>query len=335
MGRVVSGAFTHVRLDEPLAEDLRGGVVAIGNFDGVHRGHQSVLDEARRVAAEASTRAFALSFEPHPRTLFRPQSAVFRLTPEATKARVMEAFGMDGMLVLPFTRELAGTEAEAFVTDLILGRTGASHVVTGFNFHFGRDRQGDAAFLREAGDRHGFGVTIAEPLRVKGKGDDDTVSSSRIRRLLGAGDVAGAARLLGYHWLVAGTVRKGRQVGRTIGYPTANLTLAPECRLAYGIYAVRLRRADGTLHDGVASFGRRPTFDDGAPLLETFVFDFSGDLYDETVEVTLFEHLRAEAKFDTVEALVEQMDRDCEAARAVLADATALSTLDRRLAFAG
>ena len=334
--RGVSGAFMHHRLDEAAPAAMRGGVVALGNFDGVHRGHQRVLDAARNEAAKRDVPAIVLSFEPHPRTLFKPDSPVFRLTPEPVKARVLEAYGLDALAVLAFDRDVAGTPAQAFVDDLVLARMGAAHVVTGFNFMFGKGREGDAAFLRDAGERGGFGVTIVEPFEIKGPSvaGDATVSSSRIRRLLGAGDVAGAARLLGYRWLVAGTVTKGRQVGRTIGYPTANLALAPECRLAHGIYAVRLRRADGTLHDGVASYGRRPTFDDGAPLLETFVFDFADDLYGERVEITLFERLRGEEKFDTVEALVEQMDRDSESARAVLADAIELSDLDRRLAFA-
>ncbi|EFL88555.1 bifunctional riboflavin kinase/FAD synthetase [Ahrensia sp. R2A130] len=322
-------AFQLHNLTENVPDSLAGGVVAIGNFDGVHRGHQVVLGRALNEARKAGVPALALSFEPHPRTLFKPQSPVFRLTAEQDKAGIVEAFGMDGLLTLPFTKELAGTEAEAFVTDILRGRAAASHLVTGFNFHFGKGRAGSPEFLQEVGQRDGFGVTTVEAEEEGG----DAISSSRIRRQLGAGDVAAAADLLGYRWRVGGTVVKGAQLGRTLGYPTANLALAENCRLAHGIYAVRLRRADGSLHDGVASFGRRPTFDNGAPLLETFVFDFSDDLYGERIEVSLFEHLRGEEKFDSAEALVEQMDRDSEAARKALAAATPLSNLDERLSF--
>ncbi|MEM1317219.1 MAG: bifunctional riboflavin kinase/FAD synthetase [Pseudomonadota bacterium] len=323
--------FTLHNLTERVPDDLAGGVVAIGNFDGVHRGHQAVLGRALTEARQAGVPALALSFEPHPRTLFKPESPVFRLTDEAQKAAVLEAFGMDALLSLPFTRELAGTEAEDFVTHILRGRAAASHIVTGFNFHFGKGRAGSPQFLRESGARDGFGVTTVEAEENGG----EPISSSRIRRCLGAGDVGSAADLLGYRWRVGGTVVKGAQLGRTLGYPTANLKLAENCRLAHGIYAVRLRRADGTLYDGVASFGRRPTFDNGAPVLETFVFDFADDLYGEHIEVSLFDHLRGEEKFDSAEALVEQMDRDSAAARVALAAAKPLSDLDQRLSFRG
>ncbi len=319
-------------LDKPLPDAMRGAVIAIGNFDGVHRGHQTVLNAALAIGRETGTKVFALSFEPHPRTLFKPDSPVFRLTPRDMKARIVQAAGVDGLLVLPFTRDLAGTSAQDFVDRHLVEATGASHVVTGFNFMFGRKREGTPDFLREAGGRAGFGVTIVEEYR---DGAGEELSSSRIRRLLGEGDVDHAARLLGYRWCVGGTVVKGAQLGRTLGYPTANLSLADNCRLAHGIYAVRLRRADGSLHDGVASYGRRPTFDNGAPLLETFVFDFDGDLYGEEIEVTLFAHLRGEEKFDSAEALVKQMDRDSAAARAILAKAEPHSALDRAIAFDG
>ena len=258
-------------LDEPLPDAMRGAVIAIGNFDGVHRGHQTVLNAALKVGRQNGSKVYALSFEPHPRTLFNPDSPVFRLTPRDMKARVVRAAGVDGLLVLPFTRDLAGTSAQDFVDRHLVEATGASHVVTGFNFMFGRKREGTPDYLVQAGGRAGFGVTIVDEY-TDGAGVE--LSSSRIRRLLGEGHVDHAARLLAYRWCVGGTVVKGAQLGRTLGYPTANLVLTDNCRLAHGIYAVRLRRADGSLHDGVASFGRRPTFDNGAPLLETFVFEF-------------------------------------------------------------
>ena len=324
--------FLHHRLSEPLSDSARGGVIAIGNFDGVHRGHQAVLNTAMEIAGDKSAPCLALSFEPHPRTLFKPDSPVFRLTPEHLKARVMEAAGLDGLLVMDFTRDLAGTEAIDFVKDHMLGAAGASHVVSGYDFHFGKGRAGSPDFLKECGEELGFGVTIVE---LQSNGGEEPFSSSIIRRLLGGGDVETAAKQLGYRWIVSGEVVKGAQLGRTLGYPTANIVPPESCHLAHGIYAVRLRRADGSLHDGVASYGRRPTFDDGAPVLETFVFDFDGDLYGENVEVSLFNYLRGEEKFDSAEALVEQMDRDSEAAKAILAVAKPLSDIDRTLCFDG
>lgn len=324
--------FLHHPIDRPLPASARGGVIAIGNFDGVHRGHQAVLQAAKDVAKRENAPCHALSFEPHPRTLFRPQSPVFRLTPERMKARVMEAFGLDGLIIMPFTRELASTSAETFVTQHMLGDASASHVVSGYDFHFGKDRAGTPDFLRQAGERHGFGVTIVSAQAEEGQ---EPFSSSIIRRLLGAGEVHQAANALGYRWTVASPVVKGAQLGRTLGYPTANMLLEPNCRLKFGIYAVRLRRADGTLHDGVASYGRRPTFDNGPAWFETFIFDFDGDLYGETVEVSLFGYIRGEEKFASAEALIAQMDRDAVDARQLLQGAQALSALDRRLCFDG
>lgn len=325
--------FVNHDLAQPLPAALRGAVLAIGNFDGVHRGHQYVLQHALDEAKRRNAPCFALSFEPHPRTLFKPESPVFRLTPEPMKAHVLQGFGCDGLLTLAFTKELAGTQAEDFVTRYLVENAGAAHVISGFNFHFGKGRQGSPAFLQEAGKRHGFGVTIVEAHHHEDEAEP--ISSSRIRRLLGAGQSEAAAGLLGYRWAVSGDVVQGQQLGRTLGYPTANLILPPSCHLAHGIYAVRFRRADGTLHDGVASYGRRPTFDNGAAWLETFVFDFTGDLYGETVTVSLFDYLRGEEKFDSAEALVEQMDRDSAKARHALAGAEPLSALDQRLNFMG
>ncbi len=323
--------FLHHDLSAPLPRNLRGAVVAIGNFDGVHRGHQSVLAQARNLAEREGVACYALSFEPHPRTLFRPQSPVFRLTPEPQKAKVLQAFGMDGLLVLPFTRDLASTPADEFVSEFLVERCGAAHVVTGFNFHFGKDRRGTPDFLRRAGETSGFGVTIVE---AHSDGDGEVISSSRIRRALGDANCELATQLLGYRWLVGGKVIKGAQLGRTLGYPTANLSLPESCHLAFGIYAVRLRRASGKLLDGVASYGRRPTFDNGEALLETFVFDFSGNLYDEEITVSLFSHLRGEEAFDSAEALIAQMDVDAQQARHLLASVEPASQLDETLNFA-
>lgn len=316
---------------KPLPEKLKGGVIAIGNFDGVHRGHQSVLNRALDIARSRNAPALVLTFEPHPRTVFNPDKPVFRLTPAPVRAQVLEAMGFHSVIEYPFDREFASRSAEDFVRSILVEWLGATEVVTGFDFHFGKGREGGPAFLMEAGKRNGFGVTLVDAFRDEGA---EVVSSSRIRRLLADGDVAQAAGLLGYRFTVEAEVIKGQQLGRTLGYPTANMALAPEAELKPGIYAVRLRRPDGSLHDGVASFGYRPTVtEDGAPLLETFVFDFSGDLYGEHCRVSFFGHLRDELKFTGLEPLVEQIRKDEEEARALLSGVAPLGPLDAKVAF--
>lgn len=316
--------------DMPLPSELRGAVVAIGNFDGVHRGHQAVLERALVEAQRIGAPALVLTFDPHPRQLFRPELPHFVLTPPAMRARLIALLGLDGVVEVPFTREFSSTSAERFVSEILLERLGASHCLTGFDFHFGKDRAGGPAYLMESGARHGFGVTLVDAFRDEGA---DVISSSRIRAALAAGDLAEANGLLGYRYTVEGEVVGGEKLGRTLGFPTANMRL-PNSQLRHGVYAVRLRRADGSLHDGVASFGRRPTVtDNGAPLLETFVFDFNGDLYGETCQVSLFAFLRGEEKFASLDDLIVQMKRDVEEARAVLGAARPLSQLDARIAF--
>jgi riboflavin kinase / FMN adenylyltransferase len=316
---------------EPLPEALRGGVIAIGNFDGVHRGHRAVLDRALELAEARGVPALVLTFEPHPRSVFRPDTPVFRLTPAPLKARILEAIGFRSVIEYPFDREFSQRSAEEFVQSILVDWLHASAVVTGFDFHFGKGREGGPAFLMEAGKRHGFDVTLVDAFRDEGA---DVVSSSRIRSLLCEGDVASAAGLLGYRFTVESEVIGGQKLGRTLGYPTANMALAPETELKAGIYAVRFRRPDGSIRDGVASFGYRPTVtENGAALLETFVFDFSGDLYGEVCSVSFFGHLRDELKFDGLDPLVAQIRRDEEEARAMLSGVRPLSELDARIAF--
>ena len=325
--------FRHITDIAELPEELRGGVVAIGNFDGVHRGHQAVLERALAEARRTEAPALALSFEPHPRTLFQPDVPLYVITPPPMKARLLAEIGFDGLVQQPFTREFAGQSAEEFVTRILDLGLGIGHAVTGFDFHFGRNRQGGPAFLMASGEKHGFGVTLVDAFRDEA---GEVVSSSRIRTLLEHGDVVQAAGLLGYRYTVEAEVVRGKQLGRELGFPTANMALPAPTGLKYGIYAVRLRRAEGSLHDGVASFGRRPTVDDdGAPLLETFVFDFSDDLYGERCAVSFFGFLRGEVKFDGLDALVVQMKRDETEARALLSGARPLSDLDRQVAFDG
>nr|WP_148227578.1 bifunctional riboflavin kinase/FAD synthetase [Fulvimarina pelagi] len=314
---------------EDCPADIRGGVVAIGNFDGVHRGHRAVLEKAVEIGAAENKPLLCLTFEPHPRTVFKPDRPVARITPAPMKARILGLLGFDAVIEQPFTRDFAGIAPEKFEDDVLVEALGASHVVAGFDFHYGAKRSGTPESLGRAGLRLGFGATLVPAFEDEG---GETVSSSRIRAALREGRVEEAAGLLGYRFTIRGEIVHGKKLGRTLGFPTANLVLQDEL-LAHGIYAVRLRRADGSLHDGVASYGRRPTFDDGAALFETFIFDFAGDLYGETVEVALVSRLRGEAKFDSAGALVAQMDRDAEEARAVLAEIVPLSPLDRALSF--
>ncbi|NBN64468.1 bifunctional riboflavin kinase/FAD synthetase [Microvirga tunisiensis] len=319
--------FVHAEDLDHFPQHLKGGVVAIGNFDGVHRGHRIVLEQAMDIARAAGAPVYAMTFEPHPRTVFNPDAPVFRLTPRQAKAAVMEAFGLDGVLVLPFTRDFAGLAASDFVERILISSLGIRHAVTGHDFHFGKGRAGTPDFLRQSGAAHGFGVTIVAAETDEGGA---IISSSRIRAALAEGDIALANGLLGYRWFVEAEVRHGEKRGRDLGYPTANLRLADNCPLRHGIYAVRVL-VDGKPVDGVASYGRRPTFDNGAPLLEVFLFDFSGDLYGKVLRVSLVSYLRPEERFDSIEALIAQMDRDSAEARAALAAMQPLSPLDLTL----
>lgn len=307
-----------IRINNPaeFPERLKGGIVAIGNFDGVHRGHQAVLQTAVKLAEVAGVSATVLTFEPHPRTVFAPDKPVPRLTPAPCKAQLIEHMGFDCVVEHAFNRDFASTNAIDFVEHTLMEKLGASHVVTGYDFHFGKNRQGSPQFLAANGERLGFATTIVQAFQDEG---GEVVSSSRIRECLAQGDISEANGLLGYAYRYTGIVQKGKQIGRTINYPTANLAMPPESTLKHGIYSVRAQLADSSLHDGVASYGRRPTFDNGEALLETFIFDFEGDLYDQELTIYLHGWIRGEEKFDSVEALVEQMDRDSAEARAMLA----------------
>ncbi|MGB7287166.1 MAG: bifunctional riboflavin kinase/FAD synthetase, partial [Salaquimonas sp.] len=300
-----------------VPDKLKGGVVVIGNFDGVHLGHQAVLQDALDLAKKKKCPAIVLTFEPHPRTFFRPEIPVFRLTPPHLKADLLIEFGFDAVVSENFDKDLANLEAEEFISKHLVENLQASHVVIGFNFHFGKNRRGTPELLVEEGEKAGFGVTRVQRYVDAG---GERVSSSRIRNALEDGDIARANILLGRCWRARGQVVKGAQLGRTLGYPTANIKLHPATQLRHGIYAVRLMRPDGSVHDGVASYGKRPTFDNGAPLLETFIFDFSGDIYGEFIAVDLVGWIRAEEKFESAEALVVQMDKDSLKAKEILSE---------------
>jgi len=310
---------------DAMPQSWRGGVVAIGNFDGVHRGHQAVLDTARAEAERRGVPCLMLTLEPHPRAFFSGRP-LFRLTPAPLKAAAAAALGFDGTLVLAFDRALANVSAENFVRDVLVERLAIVAAVTGYDFAFGKARRGTPQFLQSEGERHGFSVTIV-PALVDG---NEAVSSTRVRAALGKGDVAAASDLLGWHFAVAGTVMHGDKRGHELGYPTANMVLDPASELAYGIYSVRYLRPDGSLHDGVASFGRRPTFGESGAVFETFLFDFSGDLYGEEALVSLYGFIRPEERFDSAAALVARMEQDSIDARALL-ERRPQSDFDRRL----
>ena len=321
-------ALTPYPIDQ-IPPALTGGVVAVGNFDGLHGGHRALLERARAEAARRGVPASVLTFDPHPRTVFRPQDPVFRLTPLAAKARLLKALGVDGLVVADFTRAFSTVTAQAFVEDILVGRLKLAAAIVGFNFHFGKGREGTPTVLAEAGKHLGFSVTVVDQV---GKPDGAPVSSSAVRDDLAAGNVAVANARLGYRWFIIGEVVTGDRRGRELGYPTANIRLPTDCRLRHGVYAVRMQRAGGAILDGVASYGRRPTFGDGPPFLEVFLFDFSGDLYGQEVAVSFESWIRPELKFASVDALVTAIGEDVVTARAGLAGAGEGTALDKSLA---
>jgi len=298
-----------------VPDAFRGGIVALGNFDGFHRGHQAVVGAAVARARAEGRPAIVATFDPHPVRYFRPDAAPFRLTTLDQRQALFAAAGADAMAVFAFDRALAGLTAEDFARERLVGLLGAGGVVTGEDFTFGRAKSGDARVLARLGATLGFTAQAVAPVADGG----DPVSSSRIREALVAGRPREAAALLTRPFAIAGTVQHGAKLGRTIGYPTANIALGTYLRPAYGIYAVRGRMADGRVLDGAANLGIRPSFDPPVELLEAYFFDFAGDLYGQTVEVELIEYLRPEARFDGLEALSAQMALDCDRARAILA----------------
>jgi riboflavin kinase/FMN adenylyltransferase len=310
--------FVDVRDPAALPPGLEGAVVALGNFDGLHRGHIGVIARAQALAKALRKPCAVLTFEPHPADFFAGRSVIFRLTPPLAKAALLAKLGLDGMITLTFDEAFAALPAEAFTREILARRLGVSAVVAGYDFRFGEGRRGDADFLRAEGARLGFAVEIVERIVKDEAGSLDAVSSTATREALERGDVVLARRLLGRPYFIEGEVAHGEKRGRDLGFPTANIALDPSNRLRHGIYAVTLE-ARGVVYQGVANFGRRPTFDNGPPLLEVFVFDFDGDLYGETVEVAFYGFLRGEEKFASIDALVAQMHADAKAARGILA----------------
>jgi riboflavin kinase/FMN adenylyltransferase len=303
-------------LDQPIPDALRGAVVALGNFDGFHLGHQAVVGRAVQRGAHERRPVIVATFDPHPVRHFKPDLPPFRLTTLDQRQRLFAGAGADAMLVFRFDAALAATSAEEFVASLLADRIGASAVVTGDDFGFGKGRAGNVQVLAELGARHGIAAEAVAPVLLNG----ERVSSGRIREALAAGGPGTATRLLTRPFAIEGVVEPGDRRGRTLGYPTANLTLGPYLRPAYGIYAVRMRIGDGDSdHPGVASLGIRPTFEPPVELLEAHAFDIDRDLYGQTVEVDLVHYLRPEKKFDNMDALAPSMREDEAEARRLLA----------------
>lgn len=305
------------RQAKSLQRQHAGAVIAVGNFDGVHRGHRTVIGEAGRIAAASNLPWGVLTFEPHPRRVFQPDVAPFRLTPFRAKAELISALGVDFMIAQRFDMDFSKQSATDFVEEYLVATLKVDHVVAGYDFKFGHKRQGSCETLLVEGQKMGFGFTAVAAASDDGGG---LYSSSRTRELVAEGDMTGAAAVLGRPFSISGRVAAGDRRGREIGFPTANLGLGGYIRPVFGVYAVRARLAGGRAVDGVANLGLRPTFDGTAPRLEVHLFDFDRDIYGMRLDVALLEMIRPEKKFDGLDALKAQIARDCDTARDILAN---------------
>jgi riboflavin kinase/FMN adenylyltransferase len=293
------------------AED-RGAAVAIGNFDGVHRGHAHVVAAAGEAARSLGAPLAAAVFDPHPRLWFQPGAQQFRLTTDAQRARALAALGARRLYALPFEAEMAGMTDADFARRVLADGLGVRHVVAGFDFSFGAGRTGDGDLLRLYGERFGFGVTIVEPVADE---DGRKLSSTAVRLALEAGRPEEAADILGRSFAIEGEVTKGRQLGRTLGFPTANIPLSDYVRPRFGVYATRTRLPDGRRLDGVSSLGANPTVGGNEARLEAWLFDFDADIYGQTVETELIAFLRPEERFPSLQVMTEQVMKDADLAR--------------------
>jgi riboflavin kinase/FMN adenylyltransferase len=316
---------------ERLPDSIRNAVVAIGNFDGVHRGHQALVAEAASIAASIGSRPVVLTFEPHPRAILQPDGAVSRLTPAGAKRLLLRLAGAEGVVEAAFDRNLMALGPDEFAASILTERLAARAVVVGEGFRFGNKRAGDTERLTTLGRQHGFAVEV---LPTVTDADGHPVSSGRVREALAAGDLDAAAANLGYRWFAAGTVVPGDSRGRTLGYPTANINLPAPIGLAYGIYAVTARWPGADPMQGVASFGIRPMFGGAGPVLEVHLFDFEGDVYGRELMVVFQARLRPERRFASTDALIRQMDEDAALSREVLAAAGPGTRIDKELSTA-
>ena len=297
-----------------IPPELRGGAVAIGNFDGVHRGHQALIGKAVEAAKAIGAPAGVMIFEPHPREFFKPDEPHFRLTALDEKLRVFGLLGLDFAVVAPFDKAFSELDHYTFADDVLISALGVRHVVIGYDFYYAKDRRGSPESMILAGIERDFDVTVVQPVAENG----EVFSSTSIRLKLAQGDIAGANRELGRSWRITGKVVGGAKRGTGLGYPTANVPMPKGTTLGHGIYAVRAH-VDGKVHDAAAYLGTRPTFDNGMPVLEVFLLDFDGDLYGHDIAVEFIGFIRDDRKFDTPDALVAQMNEDVAKVRSVLA----------------
>ncbi len=307
-----------------VPRELRGAALAIGNFDGVHRGHQALITRVKERAVASGRHGTShlsgvMAFEPHPREFFHPERPHFRLTTLPQKLALFERFGLDMAVVIPFDQRLVEMAAEAFIEQVLVAGLGVRHVVIGYDFLFGKSRAGSAEDIRRAGAEMGFGVSIIAPVGA----DGEAFSSSAIRAEIAQGDVKGAAEMLGHWWSVAGEVVGGFRKGTGMGYPTANLRLPAGTALAHGIYAVFVT-VNGRRYEAAAYLGTRPTFDNGLPVLEVFLIGFDGDLYGREIDVAFVDYIRGDQRFDGMEALLAQMAKDVARSRTILAESAHL-----------
>ena len=308
-----------IRYIDDVPPVLKGGVVALGNFDGLHRGHQAVIGKAKDIARANNVAVAVITFEPHPRAFFSPYQAAFRLSPFRIKCHQMRIMGVDFLYVQRFDAKFSSHTADAFVDQFLIDGLEVSHVVVGYDYVFGNKRGGNADFLKVRGQQAGFGVTAVEEFRIDATAQ---VSSTAIREFLSDGACLEAARLLDRYWEIAGRVEHGDQRGRHLGFPTANLPMGEHHHPRQGVYAVRAgidRGGETVWYDAVANFGRRPTFDKEDVLFEVHLFYFDEDLYQRQLRVGLVEFIRPEVKFDGLDALKAQLSKDCDQARKILA----------------
>lgn len=302
----------HVTTFENLQSNAQDCVVVIGNFDGVHKGHQKLLEAAKEKAANLNKKLAVLTFEPHPRELFRPDEPPCRISPPALKIERLEKCGVEVVYALPFDWNFASQSAEGFVQNILINGLKAAHVIVGFDFKFGQLRKGTPETIKDAG----ITVTIIEEV-LSQKGEE--ISSSRIRQLLRHGNIDEANNLLGWNWEIHGEVVKGDQRGRELGYPTANMMLGSTIHPAYGIYACTARiLGQDEIYKGACNIGIRPMFEVKVAQVEAYIFDFNQEIYGETLCVTPVVRLRGEAKFSSIDDLIAQMDKDCEQAKSIL-----------------
>jgi riboflavin kinase/FMN adenylyltransferase len=311
--------FRHIN---EIQDQERGCVVALGNFDGFHRGHQVVIGEAGRLARDMGLNLAVVVTEPHPVSFFAPKAPAFRLTPFRERAQLLEDFGVDQLMVLPFDKGLAGMSAQDFVLDILVGGMGAKHVFVGYDYRFGKGRGGGTDVLGYMGDMEGFGLTVVDAVTVGLEGyAGEVYSSTVVRKALQSGEARKAAAILGHWFSINGRVTKGDKRGRTIGFPTANVELGESLEPKLGVYAVRVHiEGSDEAVKGVANIGRRPTFDKRDVLMEVHLFGFEEDIYEKHLRVELVAFLRPEMKFDGIESLKTQIETDCRVAKIVLAE---------------